>query len=244
MCIAIYNPKGVTLSKDTLARCHLNNPDGIGLAYHHDGEVFIEKYPDADFSHFYERYHELKKKYSKSNFLLHFRVCNAGNIDEENTHPHFIRDDLVFCHNGTFNEYNNIKSEQSDTIHFNENFLKELPPDFERYPKIMKMLDRQVSTNKLILLNGYGECYIVNEDNSQANWDLGCWFSNDSYKNYNKVKSRERETVAPQGPPAFNTHHGGGGSYQTSSKKKEEEHHVETFQEEQIKDLIVAGEIS
>lgn len=194
MCIAVFNPKGVTLDKDTLARCYLNNPDGIGLAYHYNGEVFIEKYPKPDFSQFYERYHELKQKYSKSNFLLHFRVCNSGYVDDQNTHPHIVNDNLVFCHNGTISDYNNGDKTTSDSIKFNNGFLKKLPPEFERYPKIRQMLDKQVGTNKLIFLNGYGEVYIINEDNVQAEWDLGCWFSNDSYSNYSKLKSREKDT--------------------------------------------------
>ena len=43
MCIAIYKPKGNTISKDTLKNCFDNNPDGSGFMYAQNDKLVVKK---------------------------------------------------------------------------------------------------------------------------------------------------------------------------------------------------------
>lgn len=182
MCIAILNTKGVTLKKELLSNCWINNGDGAGILVSNGKsmEVFKEM---KSFDTFYNQYLAMRKKYKKSNIVLHFRISTHGKINETNCHPFLVSDEVGFVHNGMI--YNAPVSEDfSDTYMFNEVILKKLKEGFERDEHMIDLLSEYIGTgSKLIFLNAKDEWSIVNE--KAGHWDLGCWFSNTSYKQVN-----------------------------------------------------------
>lgn len=183
MCIAILNTKGTILKKELLRNCWENNGDGAGMLYINDYnmmEVFKEM---KSFDVFYDKYSEVKRKYGKRNIVLHFRISTHGGITESNCHPFMVHQDLGFVHNGMI--YNVPTSKvHSDTYMFNEVILKKLKEGFEYDEDVLDMLEVYIgSGSKLIFLNADDDYAIVNE--KAGHWNLGCWFSNSSYKQVN-----------------------------------------------------------
>jgi len=182
MCIAILNTKGVTLKKELLKNCWENNTDGAGMLYSKDGkmEVFKEM---KSFDVFYNKYLSVRKDSTKQNIVLHFRISTHGKINETNCPTFLVHEDLGFVHNGMIYDVPTSK-DYSDTYMFNEQVLKNLKNDFEYNETMLEMLESFIgSGSKLIFLNANDDFAIVNE--KEGHWNLGCWFSNSSYKQVN-----------------------------------------------------------
>lgn len=183
MCIAILNTKGTVLKKELLRNCWENNGDGAGMLYINDYNM-MEVYKEMkSFDAFYDKYSEVKRMYGKRNIVLHFRISTHGGITESNCHPFMVHQDLGFVHNGMI--YNVPTSKvHSDTFMFNEVILKKLKEGFEYDEDVLDMLEVYIgSGSKLIFLNADDDYAIVNE--KAGHWNLGCWFSNSSYKQVN-----------------------------------------------------------
>ena len=183
MCIAILNTKQTTLSKETLRNCWENNGDGAGILYigtNNKLSVFKEM---VSFDSFYSNYIDIKKKHGKRNMVLHFRISTHGRVNETNCHPFLVSDDVGFVHNGMIYDVPN-STEYSDTYMFNETILKNLKDGFEHQETVLDMLETFIgSGSKLIFLNKDNHYAIVNE--KAGHWNMGCWFSNSSYKQVN-----------------------------------------------------------
>ena len=182
MCIAILNTKGVTLKRELLNNCWQNNGDGAGMLWSNDGkmEVFKEM---KSFDTFYDKYLDVRKSFGKQNIVLHFRISTHGKINETNCHPFLVEDSLGFVHNGMI--YNAPMSDDySDTYMFNESILKKFKPGFEYDEDVLDLLADYIGNgSKLVFLNSEDDYAIVNE--KAGHWNLGCWFSNESYKRVN-----------------------------------------------------------
>jgi hypothetical protein len=182
MCIAILNTKGVTLKKELLNNCWKNNGDGAGMLFS-NGEYMETIKEMSDFELFYQKYLDVRKQYSKSNIVLHFRISTHGKVNETNCHPFLVDDNLGFVHNGMIYDVP-TSPDFSDTYMFNEVILKKIKPGFEYDENILDMLELYIgSGSKLIFLNSDDDFAIVNE--KAGHWNLGCWFSNSSYKQVN-----------------------------------------------------------
>ena len=183
MCIAILNTKQTTLKKQLLKNCWENNGDGAGLLYINNDnklEVFKEM---KDFNRFYDKYIDVRTKYGKRNIVLHFRISTHGKINETNCHPFLVNDNLGFVHNGMIYDVPH-STDFSDTYMFNESILKSFKEGFEYNETILDMLDAFIGNgSKLVFLNDNNHYFIVNEQ--AGHWNLGCWFSNSSYKQVN-----------------------------------------------------------
>ena len=177
MCIAVVNPKAVTLKKQILQNCWDNNNDGAGILYVQDNKVVAKKEMN-DFNVFYSYYQEAKR--SGNDIVLHFRIGTSGGVNEHNCHPFHVNDDTWFVHNGMLDVVVPHNSPISDTQIFNNAFLKGLPSDFMYNDTILDLIEYTIgSGNKFIFFNEHGHWRIVNEQ--AGSWDLGCWFSNKSY---------------------------------------------------------------
>ena len=177
MCIAVVNPKAVTLKKQILQNCWDNNNDGAGILYVKDNKVVAKKEMN-DFNKFYAYYQEAKK--SGNDIVLHFRIGTSGGVNEHNCHPFHVNDDTWFVHNGMLDVVVPHNSPISDTQIFNNAFLKGLPKGFMYNDTILDLIEYTIgSGNKFIFFNEHGHWRIVNEQ--AGSWDLGCWFSNKSY---------------------------------------------------------------
>jgi hypothetical protein len=177
MCIAILNTEG-KLSKKTIKNCWQSNGDGAGLAYVEQGKVKIHKEMKS-VDKLYQFYSKLRDE-NKGNIILHFRIATHGRVDETNCHPFRVNDRLAFIHNGIISQTSKVKSDFSDTYHFNEDILKKLPHNFLSSVGIRELLADYISHSKLVFLDGSDNAYIINEQ--FGHWDGGNWYSNSSYK--------------------------------------------------------------
>lgn len=183
MCIAILNTKQTTLKKQLLRNCWENNGDGAGILYiNNDNKLEFFKEMN-DFNTFYDKYIDVRSKYGKRNMVLHFRISTHGKVNTTNCHPFIVNDSLGFVHNGMIYDVP-TSTEYSDTYMFNESILKNFVSGFEYNETIMEMLEVFIgSGSKLVFLNDNNDFFIVNEQ--AGHWNLGCWFSNSSYKQVN-----------------------------------------------------------
>lgn len=183
MCIAILNTKQTTLKKQLLRNCWENNGDGAGILYiNNDNKLEFFKEMN-DFNKFYDKYIDVRKKYGKRNMVLHFRISTHGKVNTTNCHPFLVNDSLGFVHNGMIYDVP-TSTEFSDTYMFNESILKNFTDGFEYNETIMDMIEGFIGNgSKLVFLNDNDDYFIVNE--KAGHWNLGCWFSNSSYKQVN-----------------------------------------------------------
>lgn len=181
MCIAIYKPAGVTLSKDLLKNCAEANRDGCGFTYINESytgvrKLFIKK--SLDFETFYAQYERATRVNNDSPFLVHFRIKTHGNTDKANCHPFMIDNDSVFIHNGIISGVG-FDADKSDTRLFNEKVLQVLPSGWESNEAIRLMVGEFIGQSKIVTMNVEGDVQIINEE--KGHWHNKCWFSNSSY---------------------------------------------------------------
>jgi hypothetical protein len=183
MCLAIYKPAKKIISKELLAQAYKDNPHGAGYMYVSDNKVQVKK-GFFNFDRFYKSY----KKHEHKLCVIHFRIATSGQNDKVNCHPHKVSLGMYFVHNGILSEYTQEKSNQSDTIHFSIECLRQLPDDFCSNRIILNLLEEHIGYNKLIILDNKENVTIVNED--LGLWKNGVWYSNDGlfvpklYKHY------------------------------------------------------------
>jgi hypothetical protein len=194
MCIAIYKPENIIISKETLEQCFKSNPDGAGFMY---GIADCRKpslYEDEDWSRelqvkkgffTFESFWEEYEPYQNKQCVIHFRIASHGEVNIENCHPFFIADNLAFVHNGMLPGYNDHT--KNDTQQFNEDYLKPLSNicynDDKAGEAIKSLIEYRIgNNNKLITLDSFGNYKIYNEH--KGVWDGGVWYSNTSYKIY------------------------------------------------------------
>jgi hypothetical protein len=178
MCIAILNPSDVTLEKSVLKNCWSNNKDGAGMLYLVNGVLTIHK-EMKNFDSFYKHYLGVRDKHKDSQVVIHFRISTHGKVDLTNCHPFIVNDDWGFVHNGIISAAPTSK-DYSDTYMFNREVLQKLPKDWMFNEGIYELVLDYIGSSKLLFLNTSNEAYIVNEE--MGLWDLGCWFSNRTYK--------------------------------------------------------------
>jgi hypothetical protein len=182
MCIAIYKPAGIILTKELLQTCFTANKDGAGFAYINESytgvrKIFIKK--SLNFDTFYAQYERATKINPDSPFLIHFRIKTHGPIDKDNCHPFMVDKETVFIHNGIISGVG-VDPKKSDTRLFNEKVLQKLPIGWNHNEAIRTLVEDFISHSKLVTMNIEGDIQIFNENKGQ--WEGGCWFSNSSYK--------------------------------------------------------------
>jgi hypothetical protein len=183
MCIAILNTKGTTLKKELLHNCWKNNGDGAGLLFINDDKQLETFKEMKSFTNFYNKYQEVRKLYGKRNIVLHFRISTHGRVNETNCHPFLVDDSVGFVHNGMIYDVPN-HTDFSDTYMFNELVLKEFKQGFHNNTVVLDIIADFIGNgSKLVFLDVEDNWTIVNED--AGHWNLGCWFSNSSYKQVN-----------------------------------------------------------
>lgn len=176
MCIAVVVPKGLTLSDKVLSNCWENNSDGAGFMYAEDGVLHVQK-GFMTFKSFLEAYEPHKSKGG----VLHFRIKTHGALNEINTHPFIVDDNLAFVHNGVISDFG--CKDFSDTWHFNENVIKLIREQFSNFlsvKPIKELIGKRIGWSKLAFLDNLGNTTIINEDKGEMSSD-GVWFSNNSW---------------------------------------------------------------
>lgn len=177
MCIAIAKPANTVIPKETLEQCFISNPDGAGYMFPVKKKGLEVKKGFFTFEDFWNEYK--KDQYRTS--AIHFRIRTCGNIDEENCHPFLVNDNLGFIHNGIIQKVDTKKdSTKSDSWHFNESILKNLPENFTENNSIVTLLENFIGWSKIVFLDSKGQLKIFNS--KKGEWDKNVWYSNSSWK--------------------------------------------------------------
>lgn len=181
MCIAIVKTRSGTITDDILKNCFKNNPDGAGVAWSKDNNLYYIK-GLFDVNSFIQAVRQAESE-ADNNILIHCRIGTSGLRDKSNTHPHIVNENTVMIHNGILNIDVPKDSKKSDTVLFIEQYLKDLPLDFMNNKAILKMIAELIGdSNKFCFLNSQGDYAIVNE--SKGHWINGVWYSNMSFEDY------------------------------------------------------------
>lgn len=186
MCIIIAAPFNKEINRLTLYNCWKNNPDGAGLMYVKNEIIKIVK-ELKNFDKFYNLYkkHYNKSLISKSPIVLHFRIKTHGLINYNNTHPFRINKGTAFCHNGIITI--ETKGDNSDTVQFNNNYLKKLPIDFYKNEAIVALIEDKIITDRIAILTKDREVIILNKVMWEYDETLGIYYSNKSYLETNNT---------------------------------------------------------
>ena len=184
MCVIAYQPAGVEMSGNKFRNCWSRNKDGGGLSYVDDGELVIKK-GYFEMTEMLDDYRTLRKAHEASPFIIHMRIATMGAVDGDNTHPFWVRDDLVMAHNGTIRGFGN--KEMSDSYDFATTVLRTLQPGWEDDETIRFLVERAINYDKMVLMRADTSAYILNED--AGDWVDGLWYSNASYKKPVKYKA-------------------------------------------------------
>lgn len=196
MCIIVVSPIGSEIpSKKVLKKCYYNNPDGFGFSYNYEGKVYIEK-GYMDFEEGYERLMKLDKQIGLKDkgVLMHYRISTSGLVDEGNTHPYPISNnikklralgqtaDISVVHNGIISNYIPDKDSRiNDTQMFIKDYLYDIyqnDNDFLKDEKILSNIKKEVES-KLAFLEKDGNITFVGNFIEEED---GCYYSNNSYK--------------------------------------------------------------
>lgn len=197
MCILIIKNKKLAIpSRETLATCFENNPDGAGFCYNKNGNIVIKK-GFMDFDSFYK---EAQKIPNESSALLHFRIGTSGGKTPAMTHPYPLTNNFdemkktsqilkgsggrkfAVAHNGIFNGLG-YRQDINDTCLFIANILTPLNDSVDdiQDSTLEPVINRLVDNSRLAILDNYG-----NVTKYGSGWieDSGIWYSNGTYKKY------------------------------------------------------------
>ena len=187
MCIIAIKPTGVQLpDTERIVTMFDNNPDGAGIMYAENDQVFIKK----GFMTVEPLLEYLSSRdWTQLPVVLHFRIGTAGPNNELNCHPYPVgmknftegTCKQAMVHNGILYDYDPPKeSEINDTQVFLHEIVEKLPENWKENSAISKLVSNEIGTNKLAFLDKdgtitkFGE-YIESE---------GCYYSNDSFISY------------------------------------------------------------
>ena len=185
MCIIVYAPKDISISKETLENCFDNNPDGSGFMYQTNDSVFIQK-GFMSFPAFWRAWSSVPETADR---IAHFRIATSGKISEGVCHPFPIVENfnemrktkvhspIAFVHNGILSRYtpkDHLKSDYSDTMAFCQLALDPLKDQLDNVA-LQDLIEETGSRfaimwpDKVALLGSFEQ-----KD--------GCFFSNGTYK--------------------------------------------------------------
>lgn len=186
MCLAIAKQKGVSIPEEHLQEGWNNNDHGAGFAYVNEEEqIVVQKF--MTYAAFIESYKEAIEKYGDtSDFLIHFRIASKGEKTIDNCHPFIIDRDRVIIHNGTmYNIYIDKEDKRSDTRVFAEDWLSQLPDNWEDNKIIHLMVEDFIGAgSKMCMLHRTKGLYIYNEEKGW--WVDDVWYSNKSFEKRSK----------------------------------------------------------
>jgi predicted glutamine amidotransferase len=138
----------------------------------------VVKKPYYTFESFYKAYSKVYESNPDRDYMLHFRISTGGDLSKRNVHPHRLRKDLVFCHNGIFNRIQPSGS-KSDTKRF-RNILYGFEHLDITNKAIQLLLDQWFSSQRSKgIFFDIDTVLICNE--KAGEWYEGSWFSNDTY---------------------------------------------------------------
>ena len=160
MCIIIVANVNKRLSNRIIKRAYKNNPDGFGIAASINGKLEVIKGLYKP-SKIIKIYNQLRAKAS-GDIVLHFRIATRGNVTDSLCHPFYVNKDLVMFHNGVEIDediagHSCSNKDESDTMAFVNNILKNFKKGFQKNKNIMNMISKSVgNNNRLCFLDSNG----------------------------------------------------------------------------------------
>jgi len=162
------------VSLETIKSAIAANPHGVGVAWA-DGRVHVKRWVRANA----ETVHKLITSLHEAGFAwtFHTRFATHGTVNEANTHPVQLSDEVVLSHNGILNGYGS--TEVSDTREFCRVHLRGIRADAVHDPETIERLERMgvMRGSKFAILSHDGRISHVNEDDGYKCDLTGCWFS-------------------------------------------------------------------
>lgn len=201
MCILIVKPSGVIApTKDILQRCFDTNPDGAGVCFEKNGNIYIRK-GLMDFESFLKEVNNIPLD---STALIHCRIGTSGGNIPELTHPYPLTNKIkdlkrtkltltpkknedgtlskVYAvgHNGVFSGLGE-KGEINDTCMFIANILTPLANQVKDIidPKLDSVISRLVDTSRIAIMDNTGKCRMYGYGWEEQD---GIYYSNSGYK--------------------------------------------------------------
>jgi len=209
MCIIAVAGNGKTVTEDKFRACFYANPDGFGMMWVDGGQ--IQMYKTLQYEEALKRYKEIDEGFCESSpIILHFRIGTQGPNDIGNCHPFYVNSKVSFCHNGILSDYSRGYGNQqpykwvkggdkddSDTVLFNKDILKQLPEDFLLNDTTLNLIDDFVgSGNKLVFLDMIEDepkVTIVNERAGNVDKSSGIWYSGYAYTRTTYSRKEEKK---------------------------------------------------
>lgn len=182
MCLAIYQPAGNQVPESHLEAGWDNNPHGGGFMYFDDAGKLCT-FRSMKYCEFIEAYECAWALHGQqSPFAVHFRWATHGTTDINNVHPFVMNDNTAVMHNGIIDCIID-DSKMSDTASFVQDYLANLPKNWQDNKFLFDMVSDYARGSKLIVLTSDKDseysAYIVNE--RLGIWVDEVWYSNGSY---------------------------------------------------------------
>jgi len=187
MCLLTFIPEGVDPSLADLAMGQENNPDGFGWAIALEDRIIIDRGMVA--GRVLESFAKARTQHMDAPALFHSRIATAGGLDKYNAHPFYLGNDplTVIAHNGILPR----KAQPARGDHRSDTrLLAEVYLPKHRFGAIhthggRKQLAKWAGGgNKFVILTANPrfkyQAYILND--TFGEWDGGCWWSNDSFR--------------------------------------------------------------
>lgn len=182
MCLLAVAPRKAAIPHDHLVNAYDHNSDGFGIMYAKGGRVVWEK-KLAGFSEFAPMWDRVPENKSVA---VHFRFGTSGGKSDDTCHPFAVLTmeehgrDLYLMHNGVLSHPFRGEAKKSDTMQFVE-MLRTLlvkDPDALRNPALVALLERDIGSNKMVLLEGNGRWHYLNKEEGKTH-KSGVWYSNE-----------------------------------------------------------------
>ena len=206
MCVIIYKPKHISISKKTLKKAFNHNSDGAGFSYFDSNlqKIKISK----GFMSFHAFYEAFKTLPIDLEILIHFRLATHGQVLQHFTHPFIVdkkfhafkekhTDNLVFYHNGILNEFGHKNF--SDSADYAQKILANIS-DIETIKHVLSKESSKFALHyqdKIYLINDYVKyknCYFSNLNFLETNFG---WHKNyDNLRPYISTKSDYEDLIS------------------------------------------------
>lgn len=171
MCVIVHKPRGATIRLRTLRQCWDANPDGAGVMFAHEGEVYglkgLMKFEDLVAFLRSADVVEDGKVTAEIALTFHFRLATHGSVSPENCHPFPVSRDLAdltrtewsapmgVAHNGIIRDQE-IPAGRSDTQAYIANTLSRRRglPRFDK--RTLANVAAETEGSRLLILRGDG----------------------------------------------------------------------------------------
>lgn len=181
MCLIIYKPASIRITKELADDVFTKNKDGFGLIYHDAEAKTVNSFKILGTK---EQIWEALQPFMDKELLMHWRMQTHGDIDLENCHPYELIPDgplpSYMMHNGILSTGNAADKTKSDTWHYIRDYLRPIVqanPEVLHTPAFQALVKNHIgNSNKFAIMDGRGEVVIINRE---AGIEFeGMWFSN------------------------------------------------------------------